>query len=270
VGRTVGKGAFMGRLRRFGLVLLVAGAALGGVLTARTARLPGTITDKRDGKTYRTVVIGDKRWMAENMNYKTTDTSWCYDHDTSNCRKYGRLYDYNTALTVCPDGYRLPFSKEWSELGSDVETDTYKKDGSIVYWYPKYSSFYSHAGEKLKAKSGWNDKDRYFADESKSGNGTDDYGFSALPGGIYFYDYDGEFAEFHRFYSGGIEGIWWAVADAERDEDDLSYKWTIVGGTMDDQLYKYSWTIGTGGSLHEGRTSLSDSSAMSVRCVADL
>ena len=242
----------MGGLGRVGLALLVAGAAaLGGVLTEKTARLPGTLTDKRDGKTYRTVVIGNKRWMAENMNYKTPDTSWCYDHDTSNCRKYGRLYDYNTALTVCPDGYRLPFSKEWSELGSEVEIDTYKKGGYMVFWHPKYSSFYGHVGEKLKAKSGWNDKGHYFADESKSGNGTDDYGFSALPGGIYIYD-----GLYPGFYSGGNEGSWWAVADIERDKDDL--------------LYKYSWDIGTGGNLSEGYTSQSDSSAKSVRCVADL
>jgi len=242
----------MGRFGRFGLVLLVAGAALGGALTARTARLPGTLTDKRDGKTYRTVVIGDKRWMAENMNYKTQDSSWCYDNDTANCRKYGRLYDFNTALTVCPNGYRLPFRKEWSDLGSEVQIDTYKKNGYMVYWRPAYNTFYGHAGEKLKAKSGWKDKDYYFVDESKSGNGTDDYGFSALPGGVYIYG-----DELHTgFYSGGNEGSWWAVADIERDEDDL--------------LYKYSWSIDTRDNLDEGYTSRSDSSARSVRCVADL
>jgi len=112
------------------------------------------------GKTYNTVVIGGKTWMAENLNYQTASGYWCYKNDNSNCDKYGRLYDWNTARTVCPAGFHLPSRQEWNDLVNAVG-----------------------GGKKLKARSGWNN----------IGNGTDDFGFSALPsGGRYagggFYD----------------------------------------------------------------------------------
>jgi uncharacterized protein (TIGR02145 family) len=109
-----------------------------------------TFIDSRDGKTYRIITISGYVWMAENLNYETAN-SWCYNDDISACDKYGRLYTWNAATTACPTGWHLPTRTEWSNWISNVGSST--------------------AGTKLKAKSpDW--------------NGTDDYGFSALPAGI--------------------------------------------------------------------------------------
>ncbi|GBU21971.1 hypothetical protein R80B4_01873 [Fibrobacteres bacterium R8-0-B4] len=115
----------------------------------------GSFTDPRNGQKYRTATIGGKAWMAQNLNYQTGN-SRCYDNDNSNCEKYGRLYDWNTAKSACPKGWHLPSRLEWNDLASAV--------GGVT-----------NSGTRLKSTTGWKD----------NGNGTDDFGFSALPVGIY-------------------------------------------------------------------------------------
>jgi uncharacterized protein (TIGR02145 family) len=109
------------------------------------------LKDTRDGKTYKTVKIGEQVWMAENLNYNANGGE-CYGKVPANCGKYGRLYNWETAKAVCPEGWNLPTETGWREL-------EHFAGGNEV------------AGKKLKAKRGWGD----------SGNGTDNYGFSALP-----------------------------------------------------------------------------------------
>jgi len=128
-----------------------------------------------EGETYPTVDIGTQTWLAKNLNYAVAGSK-CYDDDPANCQEYGRLYDWETAMSVCPSGWRLPSNEDW-----DMLID--------------YAGGSETAGAKLKSISGWND----------NGNGTDQYGFTALPGGGY--GEDGSF-----FDIGGF-GIWWSASE---------------------------------------------------------
>jgi len=141
----------------------------------------GTFTDDRDQTTYRTTTIGGKTWMAENLNYQT-DNSWCYNNADSNCVKYGRLYDWETAKVACPRDWYLPSGREWGDLIRSVNG-------------------YSNKGTTLKAKNGW----RY------EGNGTDEYGFSALPGGFRF---GGNCQNICFSSNGGYSGNWWTATSS--------------------------------------------------------
>jgi uncharacterized protein (TIGR02145 family) len=137
--------------------------------------------DPRDGNVYRTVKIGNQVWMAENLNYKINN-SWCYDNDEANGKKYGRLYTWDSAKIAYPPGWHLPTSQEWDELQATV-------GGS--------------PGKKLKTKSGWNNY------KGQNGNGTDDYGFSALPGG----SCDGDGGHHGDFPDIGDVGNWWTATE---------------------------------------------------------
>jgi uncharacterized protein (TIGR02145 family) len=116
----------------------------------------GTFTDLRDGRVYKTIKIGTQVWMAENLNYEVkgffgSEKSKCYDNDPKNAEKYGRLYYYHAAKEAVPPGWHLPTIEEWKTL--------------IAFMG-------DNADRKLKATNGWSPN-----------NGTDFYGFTALPSG---------------------------------------------------------------------------------------
>jgi len=137
------------------------------------------LVDARDGKKYKITKIGAQVWMAENLSYNAKNSK-CYNDETANCKKYGRLYGWdivNGKQNICPDGWRLPTSADWNSLVNHTGGE-------------------KNAGTKLKAKSGWNNF------EKTSGNGTDNYGFAALPGG--HCSQDGKFN-----YAGDL-GLWWS------------------------------------------------------------
>jgi hypothetical protein len=64
---------------------------------------------------YAVVTIGDQTWMAENLNYETSD-SWGFFNNGSNCDVYGRLYTWDAAMSACPSGWHLPSDNEWKTL----------------------------------------------------------------------------------------------------------------------------------------------------------
>jgi uncharacterized protein (TIGR02145 family) len=150
--------------------------------------------------------------MGENLNYNASGSK-CYGEGgqtyvnvegyegystlsnaevQANCTKYGRLYNWATAMAnsassaanpsgvrgVCPTGWHIPSNAEWEMLGNFA-------GGSNA--------------TKLKATSGWND---YYG---QSGNGTDSFGFSALPGGYGISDGSFDYA--------GYYGLWWSATE---------------------------------------------------------
>ena len=182
----------------------------------------GTFTDKRDGKKYKTVKIGGKTWMAENLNYGTGNNakSSCYNNAEYFCRAYGRLYTWDAARLVCPAGFHLPTRAEWKEL--------------------ERAAGWAVAGKKLKAKNGWEDYD------GKSGNGTDNFGFSALPGGA-----RGTIEDIHGFSDEGEGGIWWTATEYNSDKG-LAFRQIMIN--FDDYMSQDDAPMSDG---------------YSVRCVAD-
>jgi uncharacterized protein (TIGR02145 family) len=171
----------MGEIMRLLAAVLMAGllaAGCGGnkdtsATEGAVSKKSETFADDRDGQKYRMVRIGDQTWMAENLRFNV-DGSWCYENSADSCDKYGRLYDWDMAMSACPNGWQLPSRKEWRELVTVAGSST--------------------GGAKLKSESGW----------KEDGNGTDSYGFSALPGGRRGSD--------GRFRSVGKYGYWWTAA----------------------------------------------------------
>jgi len=85
-------------------------------------------TDKRDGKTYRTIKIGNQTWMAENFAYKPDKGSyWAYEKNDMYVAKYGYSYTWETARAICPDGWHLPSKEEYVILMNEIGNNTFKE-----------------------------------------------------------------------------------------------------------------------------------------------
>lgn len=164
-----------------------------------------------DGYTYKTVKIGDQEWFAENLKttvyangdeipYSRTDESWTtqemgmrcpYAHDEEGSALYGQLYNWyavDDARGLCPNGWHVPSDYEWENL--EVYLGFSRADVSIQ---GDRGSGELGIGTKLKASNGWED----------AGNGADDFGFSALPGGYRYFNNG-------SFDNAGYFGYWWS------------------------------------------------------------
>ena len=210
---------------------------------SETSVSTGTMTDSRDGQTYKTVTIGTQTWMAQNLNYAYTDvpykrldytsdsTSWCYNDDANNCSKYGRLYTWAVAMDsvgtlstngkgcgfgttcsptypvrgICPEGWHLPTKAEFETLITAVGGQ-------------------STASKVLKSTSGW----RW---NNSSVNGSDAFAFSALPaghrGGGGYYDGEGNGVDFWSSTEGNSDYAYsmylYYINDVAYLSDDYKY-----------------------------------------------
>lgn len=132
--------------------------------------------DKRDNTVYCIVKIGTQTWMAENLNFHTEAGSWYYDNLVENGEIYGRLYNWETAQNVCPNGWHLPSIDEWTIIADTL-------GGRAI------------AGGKMKeaGTSRW---------ESPNLGATNESGFNALPGG---------YRNIYNFYSLGKSISFWTT-----------------------------------------------------------
>lgn len=166
-----------------------------------------TFTDARDGKIYKTIKIGNQEWMAENLAFKTDRGSWNYGGSEKIGAKYGRLYTWEAAKLAIPNGWHLTTDEEWKQLEMELGMTKTAADSSQFRG--------TNEGTKLKATNDW----------AENGNGTNDIGFTALPGGF-------------RSNSGGYfviewHSYWWTATES----DNLS-AWYRFIASSESKIYR--------------------------------
>jgi len=156
-------------------------------------------TDIRDGNAYPYRQIGAQVWMTQNLRYVPEglyDSSWCYANDTANCMRYGRLYDWPTAMEgstsagatgICPTGWHVPTASEIGHLASYADS---ADDLQIDYT----------SGTSLKADTSW-----------KSGAGMDLFGFDGLASGYYANSQFYSLGTYAMFWTSNISEPPWAI-----------------------------------------------------------
>lgn len=176
-----------------------------------------TVTDT-DGNVYNTVQIGSQCWMKENLKTTTysnntpipnvtNPNAWSilttgayvwYDNDISWKDKYGALYNWFTTVDpngLCPTGWHVPTHNEWMDLFDYI--------GGTSWPHGNEMKSCRQVNSVLGGSCNTNEHPRW--GEYVTQNGTDDYGFSGLPGGIC--DYIGIFGDL------GYSGYWWSSTE---------------------------------------------------------
>ncbi|MFW5754653.1 MAG: FISUMP domain-containing protein [Marinilabiliaceae bacterium] len=156
-----------------------------------------------EGNEYKSVIIGEQEWMAENLKtnkfnddtdipYVDDDNDWVnletpgytwYENDENYSDPYGALYNWYTVETgkLCPDGWRVPTEDDWTELINHL--------GGV-----------EQAGGKLKDTGTVDGGDGLWIDPNEGA--TNSTGFTGLPGGHRWED--------SGFYDLANQGFWWS------------------------------------------------------------
>jgi len=169
-----------------------------------------------DENIYNTVVIGSQTWMVENLRttkyndgeeianitdaneWRLLPTSafrWYNNDEYAYKNSYGALYNWYTVDTdkLCPSGWHVPSDEEWQILEKTL--------GMSASEANSLGNRGTTEGKVLKATTGW----------EYNGNGTDNYGFSALGGSCCGHDTG-------NFNDVGVLGFWWSSTGNSSDE----------------------------------------------------
>jgi uncharacterized protein (TIGR02145 family) len=133
-----------------------------------------TLTDQRDGQTYRIRQFDGLWWMIDNINIELGDSlyykdvyigrgSYYYDNDPKYGFKYGQLYDLSSALEACPNGWRLPSIREWEALNKKHGNCAWDNNSATGNYRNKMPSFEPVGGGDGSTRS------LYFDDYKKKG-----------------------------------------------------------------------------------------------------
>ena len=124
---------------------------MGNITT--NAQENGKFKDSRDGHVYKTVKIGNQLWMAENLAFKADSGCWAYDNDERNVAKYGYLYNWEMANSVCPlaSGWRLPTKNDFETLLKDLGGNNIAYDSLMLNASSGFSTLFG-GSRKINGK----------------------------------------------------------------------------------------------------------------------
>lgn len=76
----------------------------------------GVMTDERDGRTYKWVMIDGLQWFGENLQYDVGEKKMTIHGEEIYSNYNGRFYTFSQANSACPNGWHLPSDNEWLKL----------------------------------------------------------------------------------------------------------------------------------------------------------
>lgn len=148
----------------------------------------------------------DEEWEKAGEN---GEPAWCYyNNNPDNGDRYGKLYNWfavNDPRGLAPEGWKIPSDEDWTRLTDFLGGE-------------------SVAGQKMKSTEFWAGND------GESGKGTNESGFSGLPGGSR--------SGYGEFYLIGEVGYWWSSAEGRTSNAWNRYLYYYYGFVYRDIFYK--------------------------------